>query len=67
MCAEDIPLERHPAVIIPIGAFWDGLADFWSDLVHELPNIPVGANEYFATHLKPALGENCISLGCLIM
>ena len=33
-----------------------GIEDYWSDLVHELPQIPMGANEYFFSTLKPALG-----------
>ena len=57
VCADDIPLERHPSVMIPVGPFWDELENFWSDLVNELPNIPFGGNSYFDDHLKPSLGN----------
>ena len=59
--AGDISVERlaEPPVIIPTGAFWAGLEDFWSDLVNELPDIPNGGNQYFLTQLKPSLGQHC--------
>ena len=57
VCADDIPLQRRPLVIIPVGPFWDELEAFWSDLVHELPDIPDGGNRYFGDHLKPSLGD----------
>ena len=59
VCADDIPLERLvcPPSIIPVGAFWDELEAFFSDLVNELPDIPDGGNRYFAAHLKPDLGN----------
>ena len=43
--------------MLPYGAFWEGLEDFWADLVGELGEIPFGANEYFHNILKPSLGE----------
>ena len=68
-CADDIPLQRlvTPPVIIPFGPFWDEVENFWSDLVNELPNIPDGGNEYFAAHLKPSLGESCLSVQCPVL
>lgn len=57
VCADDIPLKRLPLVIIPVGPFWEEVADFWSDLVNELPDIPDGGNRYFGDHLKPSLGN----------
>lgn len=59
MCADDISVERLviPPVVIPIGIFWEELEAFWSDLVNELPNIPDGGNDFFASHLKPTLGD----------
>lgn len=57
VCADDIPLERLPHVMIPVGQFWDELENFWSDLVNELPDIPLGGNSYFGDHLKPSLGN----------
>ncbi|DBB14392.1 TPA: hypothetical protein ACH3X3_004692 [Trebouxia sp. C0006] len=57
-CKGDINVERlaNPPVIIPTGAFWEGLEDYWSDLVNELPDIPDGGNHYFMKTLKPSLG-----------
>ena len=58
LVAGDIDVERleNPPIIIPTGAFWEGLEEYWSDLVNELPNIPDGGNCYFKTKLKPSLG-----------
>ena len=57
--AGDITVERlaNPPVIIPTGAFWEGLEEYWSDLVNELPDIPNGGNHYFMNTLKPSLGQ----------
>jgi len=57
--AGDITVERlaNPPVIIPTGAFWEGLEEYWSDLVNELPDIPNGGNHYFTKTLKPSLGQ----------
>ncbi|KAL0036130.1 hypothetical protein WJX79_004586 [Trebouxia sp. C0005] len=57
-CKGDISVERlaNPPVIIPTGAFWEGLEEYWSDLVNELPDIPSGGNHYFMKTLKPRLG-----------
>ena len=62
VAAGDISIQRlaDPPVIIPTGAFWGGLEDYWSDLVNELPDIPNGGNNYFLTQLKPSLGQHCI-------
>ena len=59
MCAEDIPLERLPTVLVPTGKFWDGLEIMWANLVHEIPDIPDGATEFFLAYVKPILGEGC--------
>lgn len=68
MCADDIPLERLPTVLIPTGKFWDGLEAMWGDLVHELPDIPDGATDFFVAHIKPSLSEALhitpVSLDC---
>ena len=42
--------------MIATGAAWDSIEEFWSDLVNELPEIPIGGNNYFFNRLKPALG-----------
>ena len=42
--------------MLPFGAVWESIADFWSDLACELGEIPFGANEYFHGVLKPNLG-----------
>ena len=60
MCAEDIPLERLPTVLVPTGKFWDGLEIMWANLVHEIPDIPDGATEFFLAYVKPILGEGCM-------
>ncbi len=59
LIAGDISVERlaNPPVIIPAGAFWEGLEEYWSDLVNELPDIPNGGNHYFTKTLKPSLGQ----------
>ena len=59
MAAGDIETERLqiPPIIIPVGDTWETIEDFWSDLVNELPEIPMGANEYFFNTLKPAFGK----------
>jgi len=59
LIAGDITVERlaNPPVIIPTGAFWEGLEEYWSDLVNELPDIPNGGNHYFMKTLKPSLGQ----------
>ncbi len=65
LIAGDINVERlaNPPVIIPTGAFWEGLEDYWSDLVNELPDIPDGGNHYFMKTLKPSLGQYPAFLG----
>lgn len=59
MIAGDVNVERvaNPPIIIPTGAFWEGLEEYWSDLVNELPDIPNGGNHYFMKTLKPSLGQ----------
>ncbi len=62
--AGDISVERlaDPPIIIPTGAYWEGLEEYWSDLVNELPDIPNGGNDYFLNKLKPSLGVQPISV-----
>ena len=48
--------------MIPVGPFWEGLEEFWSDLVNELPDIPYGGNAYYHSILKPSLGMHLHTL-----
>ena len=43
--------------------FWEGLEEYWSDLVNELPDILDGGNHYFMKTLKPSLGQYPAFLG----
>ena len=43
--------------MLPYGAFWEGLEEFWSDLVNELGEIPFGGNEHYHSVMKPSLGD----------
>ena len=56
--ADDIPLYKpeDKPIMLPFGAVWESIEDFWSDLVSELGEIPFGANEYFHNVLEPKLG-----------
>lgn len=64
MCADDIPLERLATVLAPIGEFWDELELAWANVVHEVPNIPDGASDYFDAHMRPTLGE--VAFQCIL-
>ena len=56
---DDVPLQRleDPPIMLPYGAFWEGLEEFWSDLVNELGEIPFGGNEHYHSVMKPSLGD----------
>lgn len=61
MIADDISLQKvyrdGPPVIVPFGAFWESLEEYWSDFVAEMPEIPFGGNEHYHNAMKPKLGE----------
>ena len=58
----DIEVEicTNPPVKLATGFAWKGIEDYWSDLVNELPEIPIGGNNYFFNKIQPKLSEGTI-------
>lgn len=57
--ADDVPIEKSPDkhICFLMGRHWEGIDNYWADLVNELGEIPYGGNEYFHGVLEPSLGE----------